>query len=184
MMRGKKSLCSLPPVVTRFSITLPAPSSRITLLVMGPWLVAQTAKRTVAMALVHDLAEARTADHNYVNRRYVKVDESQVTADQVQGLPFGPELASIKDEFESGSTIEAKLARDADQLDLIFELKEHQDLGNSYAPRWIEAATKRLATPLPTVPQPMMPTLTGGIAISQRQRGPVPWQTPVPSPWP
>ena len=44
--------------------------------------------------------------------------------------------------------MEAKLARDADQLDLIFELKEHQDLGNSYAPKWIAAAYKRLTTPL------------------------------------
>ncbi|MBW1713780.1 MAG: HD domain-containing protein [Deltaproteobacteria bacterium] len=104
--------------------------------------------RTVALALVHDLAEARTADHNYVNRRYVQVDEAKVTADQMKGLPFGPELADIKDEFEAAQTIEARLARDADQLDLIFELKEHQDLGNSYAPKWIEAATKRLTTPL------------------------------------
>ena len=102
--------------------------------------------RTVAMALIHDLAEARTADHNYVNRMYVQVDEAKATADQTAGLEFGPELAEFKDEFEAAETKEARLARDADQLDLIFELKEHQDLGNSYAPKWIEAATKRLAT--------------------------------------
>jgi putative hydrolase of HD superfamily len=104
--------------------------------------------RTVAMALVHDLAEARTADHNYVNRRYVKVGEERVTADQTRGLPFGPELAGFKAEFEAAASLESRLARDADQLDLIFELKEHQDLGNPHAPKWIAAAVKRLTTPM------------------------------------
>jgi putative hydrolase of HD superfamily len=104
--------------------------------------------RTVAMAMVHDVAEARTADHNYVNKKYVEIDEAKATADQMEGLDFGPELAEYKGEFEKAETMEAKLARDADQLDLIFQLKEHQDLGNSYAPKWIKAAYKRLTTPL------------------------------------
>jgi len=103
--------------------------------------------RTVALTLVHDLAEARTADHNYVNRRYVRVDEDRATADQLDGLPFGPELAQFKAEFEASQTREARLARDADQLDLIFELKEHHDLSNRYALRWIDSAAQRLQTP-------------------------------------
>ena len=103
--------------------------------------------RTVALTMVHDLAESRTADHNYVNRRYVKVDEEQASADQFADLPFGPELAEYKAEFEELKTLEAKLARDADHLDLIFELREHANLGNPYAPRWIHYATKRLITP-------------------------------------
>lgn len=102
--------------------------------------------RTVALAMMHDLAEARTADHNYVNRRYVDVDEAAATKDQLADLPFGTELAEYKTEFEEISSEEAKLARDADQLDLIFELKEHQDLGNRYAPKWIESAMGRLLT--------------------------------------
>lgn len=104
--------------------------------------------KTVALALIHDIAEARTGDHNYVNRRYVECDEERVTADQTAGLPFGPEIAQFKDEFEAMETREAKFARDADQLDLIFELREHQDLGNPYAPKWIETAKKRLQTEL------------------------------------
>ncbi len=103
--------------------------------------------RTVALALVHDLAEARTGDHNYVNRRYIQVDELKVAADQVQGLPFGQEVLEYLSEFEAAETIEAQLARDADQLDLIYELKAHHDLGNSYAVRWIKSAAKRLLTP-------------------------------------
>lgn len=102
--------------------------------------------KTVGMSLMHDVAEARTADHNYVNRKYVEVDEDHATADQLDGLPFGPELAEFKAEFEEAETVEAKLARDADQLDMIFELKEKLDLGNSYAAKWLEAAIKRLTT--------------------------------------
>lgn len=102
--------------------------------------------RCVGMALMHDVAEARTADHNYVNRRYVQVDEDAATRDQLKGLAFGPELAELKGEFEEEASLEARLARDADQLDLIFELREHQDLGNPYAPKWIESAKKRLLT--------------------------------------
>jgi putative hydrolase of HD superfamily len=71
----------------------------------------------------------------------------KVGADQLGGLPFGPELAEYKAEFEAMETEEAKLARDADHLDLIFELREHQDLGNSYASKWIHHATERLNTP-------------------------------------
>ncbi|MFP3929296.1 MAG: hypothetical protein ACLFUP_10350, partial [Desulfobacteraceae bacterium] len=43
-----------------------------------------------------------------------------------------------------GTTLEALLSRDADQLDLILELKEQQDLGNKYAPEWLRYAVKRL----------------------------------------
>ena len=57
--------------------------------------------RTVAMALMHDVAEARTGDHNYVNQRYVTADEDRVTKEQLEGLPFGTELAKFKEEFEA-----------------------------------------------------------------------------------
>ena len=39
------------------------------------------------------------------------------------------------------------MARDADQLDLILELKEQQDLGNRYAKEWLSYAVERLLTP-------------------------------------
>ena len=51
--------------------------------------------KTVAMALVHDVAEARTADHNYVNRRYVQVDEAKATADQMARIGFWPGIGKV-----------------------------------------------------------------------------------------
>ncbi|MEE4353573.1 MAG: hypothetical protein V2J25_11955 [Desulfatiglans sp.] len=43
-------------------------------------------------------------------------------------------------------TIEALIAGNTDQLDLILELNEQQDLGNSKAKEWISFAIKRLST--------------------------------------
>lgn len=102
----------------------------------------------VLMCLFHDLPESRTGDLNYVNKRYVDVKEDQAIKDLAQTLPFGDEIEELLEDFIRGESREAKLARDADQLDLILGLKEHQDLGNRYAEDWINFARKRLKTDL------------------------------------
>jgi putative hydrolase of HD superfamily len=102
--------------------------------------------KTVLMCLFHDLHEARTGDQNYVNKRYVRVDEDKAMKDLAQGLPFGDELISLTREFNRGESLEAGISKDADQLALIVELKEQQDLGNKYAAEWIHYALKRLRT--------------------------------------
>ncbi len=102
--------------------------------------------KVILMCLFHDLPEARTGDHNYVNKRYVKADEERAVRDQVRGLPFGKEIIDLSREFNTNDTLEASLARDADQLDLILELKEQLDLGNPNARDWLSFAVKRLIT--------------------------------------
>ena len=102
--------------------------------------------RVVLMCLFHDLAEARTGDHNYVNKRYVQVAEDQASADLLQGLRIGGGILQLLQEFNQGETLEARMARDADQLDLILELKEQKDLGNPYAEEWLSYALKRLVS--------------------------------------
>ncbi|MGM0427934.1 MAG: HD domain-containing protein [Thermodesulfobacteriota bacterium] len=102
--------------------------------------------RVVMMCLFHDLPEARTGDHNYVNKRYVTTDERRAIGDQVQGLPFGSDISEALEEFNAAETLEARIARDADQIDLILELKEQLDLGNSRAKEWLRFAMKRLLT--------------------------------------
>lgn len=103
-------------------------------------------QRIILMCLFHDLPEARTGDHNYVNKRYVAIDETAALQDQVNGLPFGGEIAELNNEFNHGETLEARVARDADQLDLILELKAHKDLGNPHAQDWLSFALQRLST--------------------------------------
>jgi len=102
--------------------------------------------KVVCMCLVHDLPEARTGDQNYVNKRYVVADETEAMADLAESLPFGDELKDLLREYRNSETAEARLVHDADQLDLIVELKEQNDLGNSYAEKWIHFARQRLIT--------------------------------------
>lgn len=102
--------------------------------------------KVILMCLFHDLPEARTGDHNYVNKRYVRADEERAIRDQVRELLFGDEIISLTQEFNTDDTLEARLARDADQLDLILELKEQLDLGNPSARDWLSFAVKRLLT--------------------------------------
>jgi putative hydrolase of HD superfamily len=102
--------------------------------------------KLIKMCLLHDLHEARTGDLNYMNKKYVKVDEKKAINDLTKTLPFGDDISNSVEEFNSGKSKEALLANDADQLDLILMLKENKDLGNKYADEWISFALKRLKT--------------------------------------
>jgi putative hydrolase of HD superfamily len=102
--------------------------------------------KVVLMCLFHDFPEARTGDHNYVNKKYVKTDEERAVQDQVRELRFGDEIVDLFREFNGCDTLEARLAKDADQLDLILELKGQLDSGNPNAKDWLSYAVKRIIT--------------------------------------
>jgi len=102
--------------------------------------------KVLRLCLMHDLPEARTGDMNYVNKKYVTVDEKKATRELAEPLFFGGEIEAALDEFNGKETKEALLARDADQLSLILQLKECGDLGNKYSREWIRFAVLRLAT--------------------------------------
>lgn len=105
--------------------------------------------KVAMICLVHDIAEARTGDQNYVNKQYAHIDEHKAIKDATDGLPHGggEVYKQLWEEYQSGKTLASRLAHDADQLDLLVELKEQQDLGNRYAPKWIHYVLKRLSTP-------------------------------------
>ena len=105
-----------------------------------------TTERVVLMCLFHDLVEASTGDLNYVNKRYVKADEEAAVRDMTADLPFGEEIRQLTDEFNRRDTAESYAAHDADQIEMILQLKELGDLGNRYSRDWIVSAMKRLRT--------------------------------------
>jgi putative hydrolase of HD superfamily len=102
--------------------------------------------KVLRICLVHDLPEARTGDLNYVNKKYVTVDEEKAVNELTECLSFGDEIKASIYEFNEMETKEALIAHDADQLALILQLKEYGDLGNKYSNEWIEFATQRLHT--------------------------------------
>jgi putative hydrolase of HD superfamily len=102
--------------------------------------------RVLKMCVLHDLPEARTGDMNYVNKKYVDVDEEKAVQELTEELFFGEEIKVAIEEFNRKETKEALIALDADQIALILQLKEYGDLGNKYAEEWINFALKRLNT--------------------------------------
>lgn len=104
------------------------------------------AARTTFLCLFHDLAEARTGDFNYVNRLYNSTAPRKAMEDATAGTGLEDDILPLWDELEENLSPEARLAHDADQLDLIFNLKRESDLGNRYADTWLECALKRLRT--------------------------------------
>lgn len=104
------------------------------------------APKVLQMALFHDLPESRTGDLNYVNQKYVQVDEAKAVDDLTSGLPFGGDIAGLLEEFRAQLTAEAVIVRDADHLEMLLQLKEHLDVGNQNAEEWIPFSLKRLKT--------------------------------------
>ena len=102
--------------------------------------------KLISMSLVHDLAEARIGDLNYVQKFYIEADENAALEDMTADLPFGQELKALVDEFIRGESLEARLAHDADQLAFLVELKDLADQGYAAPPAWIENVRARLQT--------------------------------------
>jgi len=102
--------------------------------------------KVLKMCLFHDLPETRTGDMNYVNKKYVTVDENKAVKDLAETLFFGNDMEAAISEFNEKKTKASLLAHDADQLALILQLKEYGDLGNKYSQEWIAYAIRRLCT--------------------------------------
>jgi len=102
--------------------------------------------KVLRLCLFHDIPEARTGDLNYVNKKYVQVNEGRAVEDLARTLPFGDEYRATLQEFGEGVSQEALLAHDADQLEMILALKEYKDLGNRNADAWYPFALQRLKT--------------------------------------
>lgn len=105
-------------------------------------------ERLLMICLCHDIPEARTGDLNYVYKRYSQPNENKALSDLNRNLPAGKKIAEYCEEFVEGSSLEAKLAHDADQLELLFVLKRLYDTGNPRAIDWFDIVIKRVATEL------------------------------------
>ncbi|MCL4400088.1 HD domain-containing protein [Patescibacteria group bacterium] len=92
--------------------------------------------KTTMMGLIHDMAEARSGDHNWVQKRYVKVFEDEIIEDQFGTLPYKDLLDMVK-EYNERKTKEAILAKDADLLDQVLLLREYEWQGNKEAHEWL-----------------------------------------------
>lgn len=95
--------------------------------------------KIVQMALVHDIGESRSGDVHYVSRQYTKRDEELAVKDVFQGTSLDAEMFKTWKEYEERNTIEAKIVKDADNLDVEFELKEQEAKGEQIGKYWRDA---------------------------------------------
>lgn len=102
--------------------------------------------KLLMMCLVHDLPEARIGDLNYVQKKYLTPNLDKALNDIEKGSPLGPEIVEWIKEYEEGLSIEAQIAHDADQIELLLMLKQEQEMGNPRAAEWVKNALKRIKT--------------------------------------
>jgi putative hydrolases of HD superfamily len=108
------------------------------------WLALMLARREgngdeakiLKMAIAHDIAETRVSDHSYVQKVYVtNIDEAGAVRDQFDGTSLS-DFVDVVREFEERTSIEAKIVKDADNLDINLELKELEEQGHKLPEKW------------------------------------------------
>lgn len=98
-------------------------------------------KKLLLMAFVHDLSETRVSDLNYVNKVYVTADEAAAAHDLFKETSLS-DLEQILIEFDKRECLEAKIVKDADNLDVDLELKELEEQGSLLVKKWASIRQK------------------------------------------
>lgn len=108
------------------------------------WLSDADAYKASTMALLHDLAEARTGDHDFIAKNYNKCDEMKAIDDQFKDLGFANPFHDLLDEYEERSSVIARIVKDADNLAQFFHERVLMLQGNKLAEqRYTIDKTKR-----------------------------------------
>jgi len=81
--------------------------------------------KVLKMCLLHDLAELRTGDANFLNKFYRTENEERAIQDQWKNIIGGKEVISLLKEYNKRKSKEAIVAKDADILDQILLQKEY-----------------------------------------------------------
>ena len=86
-------------------------------------------EKVMLMALLHDIPESRTGDVHYISRQYTTRNEKLAITDMLKDTSL-KKFQKVWQEYETRKTIEAKIVKDADNLDVDMELREQEFKGN------------------------------------------------------
>lgn len=92
--------------------------------------------KVLRMALVHDITESRTGDVDYVSRQYTERNETKAIKDMLKNTSLEQDFVAVWHEYEERKCLEAKIVKDADNLDVEFELIEQESRGNPMPQKW------------------------------------------------
>jgi putative hydrolases of HD superfamily len=102
--------------------------------------------KIVQMCILHDFAELRTGDANFINKFYGKEDEDKAIKEQWSDIPGGKGIVKLLSEYNARKTKEAVIAKDADSLDQIFLQREYLPENSYDLKRWHNNIAKKLKT--------------------------------------
>ena len=93
-------------------------------------------EKIIKLALVHDISESRCPDTNYVSKIYSSRDEEKAIKDMLTDTSLAEEFIDLFNECKEKKTIEAKIVKDADNLDVDFEIQEMMSKGHTMKKVW------------------------------------------------
>ncbi len=85
--------------------------------------------KVLKLALLHDIAESRTGDVDYLSRQYTTRNEELGVKDMLEGTQLEKEFLDLWHEYEKRESIESKIVKDADTLDVDLEIREQTSKG-------------------------------------------------------
>lgn len=93
-------------------------------------------EKIMKMVLIHDMAETRTSDLSYVQKVYVKADEEKSAKELFENTALQSLEETVLKEYEERKSVESKIVKDADNLDVDIELKELETRGHTLPKKW------------------------------------------------
>ncbi len=106
-------------------------------------------EKLLKMAMIHDIPESRTGDVDYVSRLYTARNEKSAGEDIFEGTIHHDALA-LFEEYEKRESIESKIIKDADTLDVELEIVEQNFRGHAIGSIWNEKRKNQVFTTLTT----------------------------------
>src|SRR3989344_1626780 len=104
---------------------------------MVAWVIAVAEKadveKVIKICLIHDIAEVRTGDIAFMHRDYVVRHEELAEKHIFENTLLGKETPALFKEYAERTSLEAKIVKDADNIEVDLELKELADIGDSSA---------------------------------------------------
>lgn len=101
------------------------------------WIIAVAEKadvsKVIKMCLIHDIAESRVSDISFMHRDYVTRHEKLAETHVFQDTILEKEALALLREYNDRKSLEAKIVKDADNMDCDLELKELARIGDSAA---------------------------------------------------
>jgi putative hydrolases of HD superfamily len=88
------------------------------------------------MCIMHDITESRTGEVDYISRQYVDRKEEMAINDMLDDTSVQEEYLALWHEYEARESLESKIVKDADNLDVDFELAEQENNGNTLKDEW------------------------------------------------